>query len=58
VDGNRQPNNVAGFAIDVVTAVDSKKFPAVMFDDARKVLAGDGFHKAISSTLSLPVGCG
>jgi len=58
VDGNRQPNNVAGFAIDVVTAVDSKKLPAVTFDHTGKVLASDGFHKAISSTLSLPVGCG
>jgi hypothetical protein len=58
VDGDLQPDDVARLTVDVMAALNSEELPAVTLDEASKLLAGEGLHTAISSTLSLPVDSG
>ena len=53
MDGDRQPDDVARLAVDVMAAMNSEELPAVTLDEAGKILAGEGLHRAISNIWSL-----
>src|SRR5271157_236534 len=55
MDGDGKAHDTAGFSVDVVAAPNSKELPAVTLDEAGKVLAGEGLHRAISNIWSLGV---
>src|SRR6266478_6839919 len=58
VNRDRQANNTALLAINVVTAADPQQFPAAPFNQASKFAAGDSLHTTISRMRSLPPGFG
>src|ERR1700730_1197143 len=58
VDRNRQANDAAGLAVDVVAAADAQQLPAAPLDHPRKLAADDRPHTAISRMRSLPPGLG
>jgi hypothetical protein len=51
VHWNRKPNDAAVFSVDMMASGDTQKHPAMQFDGARQLLAGDGFQTAISTIL-------
>ncbi len=46
--GDREAHTVAGFAINVVAAVDSKQLPAAPLGDPSELAAGNNLQTAIS----------
>src|SRR6267142_772204 len=58
VDRNRQPDDTAALAVDMVATVDTKQYPTASLDHPGEVATGHGFHAGNSSIRSVPPGSG
>jgi hypothetical protein len=56
VNRNRQANDTAGLAVDMMAAVDAQQLSTAPLDHPREFAAGDRSHMAISRMRSLPPG--
>jgi len=50
-----QPNDTAGLPINMMAPLDPQKAPAMLLQEMAQLLAGKGFHTAISKIRSFPV---
>lgn len=53
MNGHRQAHGTAGFAVDVMAAVDSKQLPAAPLGEPSKLSARNNSQSAISTTRAL-----